>query len=111
MRRGTGGKDMAISYINTTEVENISQEILSLTNELNTEINNLFLRLSEVPDITKEWVGQQATFYFKKVSSDKKQYIEFLDKLRDIGYKLSTDVSEIQTCINNNNYNESQKGV
>ena len=101
---------MAISYINTTEVNNISKELISLANELNTEFNNLFTRFSEVPTVTKEWVGKQSVFYFKRVASDKKQYINFSNKLRDIGYKLSTDLYEIQTCINKNNKEESKTG-
>ncbi len=101
---------MAISYINTTEVEDISKDLISLVNELNTEINNLFTRFSEVPSITREWVGNQAQFYFQKVASDKAQYTDFIGKLRDIGYKLSTDVYEVQMCINKNNNIETQKG-
>lgn len=101
---------MAISYMNTVEVENIAKEVLSLSNEFNVEINNLFNRFSEVPDISKEWVGSQASFYFKKVANDKKKYIDFANKLKDIGYKLSNDVYEVQTCMKKNIYEESQKG-
>ena len=64
--------------------------MISLVNDLNTEINNLFNRFSEVPSVTKEWVGQQAQFYFR------------------IGYKLSTDVFEMNTCINKNINEESK---
>lgn len=99
---------MAISYIETSEVESISKEILSLTTELNSEINNLFTRFAEVPTITKEWVGTQSNYFFNKTETEKKQYIDFIDKLKDIGYKLSKDVIEIQTCINNNIANEDQ---
>lgn len=94
---------MAISYINTTEVESISKEIISLSNELTIEFNNLFNRLSGVPDITKEWVGKQAMFYFNKVALEKKDYINFVNSLREIGIKLSKDVCQVQTCINTNN--------
>lgn len=101
---------IAISYINTVEVENISKEIISLANDLNIEINHLFNRFLEVPSITKEWVGQKAQLYFRIVSSDKKQYIDFINNLKDIGYKLSTDVYEIQNCMNKNIKEEFQKG-
>lgn len=101
---------MAISYVNTTEVESIAKDLISLSNEFNTEINNLFSRFSEVPSVTKEWVGNKAIFYFGKVSLDKRQYNNFATKLRDIGYKLSTDVYEIQTVMNKNNNEEAQRG-
>ena len=93
---------MAISYINTGEVEEVANNIISLAMDFNTEINNLFSRLSDVPSITREWVGTQSKFYFKKIASDKKQYNDFADNLRHIGYKLSKDIYEIQTCMNNN---------
>lgn len=101
---------MAVSYMNTTEVENISKEILELANELNTEFNNLFKRFAEVPNITREWVGTQSQFYFNRVAADKVQYINFVNKLRDVGYKLSNDVYEMQNCILKNNNAEAKKG-
>lgn len=98
---------MAISYVNTTEVENISKDLISLANEFNAEINALFTRFSEVPSVTGEWVGSKAQFYFNKISADKKQYIDFANKIREIGYKLSTDMNEVESCITRNNNNES----
>lgn len=100
---------MNISYVNTNEVESISKELISLANDFNNEINNLFNRFSEVPTVTQEWVGDKAQFYFKKVANDKQQYNNFASKLKDIGYKLSTDMYEIKTCINKNYNEESQK--
>lgn len=101
---------MAISYINTTEIDNIGKEITSLANEFNNEIINLFNRFSNVPTVSKEWVGTQSMFYFTKVANDKKKYTEFANKLRDIGYKLSNEVYEVQNCIKNNIEEESRKG-
>ena len=101
---------MAINYVNTLEVQSLSKEILSLANDFNTEINNLFTRFSEVPTITKEWVGPQSNFYFNKVSLDKKEYLAFANSLKDIGYKLSQDAYEINTCISKNLNAESEKG-
>ena len=98
---------MAISYVNTTEVENISKDLISLANEFASEINSLFNRLSEVPIVTGEWVGNQAQFYFNKISTDKNQYIDFANKIKEIGYKLNKDMNEIELCITKTNNNES----
>ena len=98
---------MAISYINTNEVDNIAKEINSLVDDLNNEINNLFTRFSEVPTITQGWVGEKSFFYFNKDAENKKQYIEFINKLRDISYKLNRDSYEIQTCIKKSTSGES----
>ncbi len=100
---------MAISYINTYEVESIAKEIISLANDFNAEINNLFTRFSFVPGVTREWVGTQSQFYFRRIANDKKQYIDFANTLKNIGYKLSQDVYEVRTCIKKNIINESQK--
>lgn len=101
---------MAISYVNTTEAENIAKDIISLATDFNTEINNLFLRFSEVPSVTKEWVGNQAIVYFNKIAQDKKQYNDFANNLKDIGYKLNKDLYDINMKIKNNINEESQKG-
>lgn len=101
---------MAITYINTNQVDSISKDIINLTNDLNKEFNDLFRRFSDVPTVTREWVGKQANIYFSKIASEKQQYIDFTNKIKDIGYKLSTDIYEIQTCINKNNNEESKKG-
>ena len=93
---------MAISYANTTEIQNIANDLISLADELNLEINNLFTRFSDVPTVTKEWVGDKSVFYFNFIASDKKQYNDFAAKLKDIGYKLSMNSYEIQNCIKKN---------
>lgn len=90
---------MAISYVNTVDVLNISKEILTLTEELDKEIDSLFTRFSEVPTVTGEWVGQTSQFYFDKIANDKKKFKKFISEIRDVGYKLSKDSSEIQACI------------
>ncbi len=100
---------IAITYINTQEVANISKDIISLTDDLNREFTNLFTRFSGVPTITKEWVGNQASIYFDKVASDKQQYINFCNQIRNIGYKLTNNLYEVQNCINKNNTEEWKK--
>ena len=99
----------AISYVDTTEVDSISKEILSLTNQLNSEINDLYTRFSEVTGTTEEWVGQKAEFYFSKVALDKKQYIDLIEQLRNIAYKLSSDMIDTQTCIKKNKSEEEKE--
>ncbi len=98
---------MAISYINTTEIDNIAKEISSLSSDFNDEINNLFQRFEDVPTITQEWFGNQASFYFNKIALDKKEYINFANKLSDISNKLYSDTSEINSCLKKNINEES----
>lgn len=101
---------MAISYINTTEVESIANDMISLANEFNTEIDNLFKRFSEVPHTTREWVGNQSEFYFNKIANDKNQYTDFANLLKSIGNKLNSDANEAKNCINKNYEQERYSG-
>ena len=98
---------MAISYINTIEVDSIAKDINTLANEFNNEINNLFQRFAEVPTSTGEWFGGQASFYFNRVAKDKKQYVEFANKLRDVSNKLYSDIAEVNSCLKKNINGES----
>ena len=66
-----------ISYIDTAKVENIANDLSTLADELESEFDSLFKRLSGVPDITREWVGDQAKFYFNSTQNDKTHYTDF----------------------------------
>lgn len=98
---------MAISYIKTEEVENITKELLSLISEVSEEFNYLYSKFSRVPRVTKEWVGNQSDYYFKRVESDKKQYTVFVNQLKNIPIKINRDVYEFKMCTNNNLKEES----
>lgn len=93
---------MAISYINTTEVERTAKEINSLASEFQSEINNLYKRLSEVPTITKEWTGRKSEFYFDKIGKDKIKYTEIANTISELGLLLSSSIYEINSCISKN---------
>lgn len=92
-----------ISYIDTNEVEEISKELLLATDELSTELDELFERLENVPDVTKEWVGYQAYYYFSCVASDREIYTRFVEKLREVGRELNTIATDSETYIKANN--------
>lgn len=94
---------MSISYINTSDVENIANNIITLSSDLETEFNNLFRRLSNVPSITKEWVGNQSEYYFNTIINDKSKYIYFSKKINNIGKTLNDEVEKINLAISTNN--------
>ena len=93
---------MVISYYNANEVEEIAKDIKTYANDYISEINNLFRRLSEVPDVTKEWVGQQANYYFNTIALDKDKYIDFGNKLYNIGESLSKDIDDVEKTVKEN---------
>lgn len=101
---------MGLSYFNSNEVESIAVDIKNYATEFNTEIDNLFRRLSEVPTVTKEWVGGQSELYFRMICTDKDKYKDFGNKLYKIGEVLSSDINDVQTCAKENQANE-EKGI
>lgn len=93
------GESMSISYVNTTELEEISKEIISLSDDLYEEFNKLFTRFSEVPTVTKEWTGKQSKYYFGVVAKDKQDYLKFSAKLKNIGYKINYNSNVINNYM------------
>ena len=100
------GNIMAISYVNTNELDTIGAEIISLTGELETEISSLYNRLGNVPMTTREWVGEKAEFYFRKIGEDKQKYLDFVSKIKEVGYMLRDNSMFIQSTIKDNISNE-----
>lgn len=100
---------MAISYANTTEIEDIAKDINKIVSEINSEFDDLFNRLADVPYGTREWVGNKATYYFNKISSDRTIYKNFTNNLNEIGMHLLKSVGEMQGCITKNTNREAPK--
>lgn len=101
---------MGITYANTVELESIANELISLSDEYNSEIDKLFKRIAAVPTETKEWTGTQSKKYCSIVSRDKEQFLEVGKQLKYIGNKIKKDALEINSCISNCNNNESKRG-
>ena len=90
---------MAITYINTDELQDISNNIISLASDLNDEFTSLFDRLINVPTGTQEWVGRQSLYYFRTVYNDKRQYSIFVNKLNELGTRIGNDARTMDTYI------------
>lgn len=88
-----------ITKIDTREIEQIAKDLKQLADDYNSLITSFFKRMNEVTTITKEWVGNQANFYFDKVFQDKMMYIEYGNMLRNIPTKLDNDLISISTHI------------
>lgn len=93
---------MAIKYVDTTEAKAIAKDFLKTCNDLEDELNKFFRKMSEVPTTSKEWIGDSAEYYFKKVDEDKIQYVKFVNSLRSVGKSLNANMREISDCISKN---------
>lgn len=90
---------MNFTYGDTTNIKDISTELINIANEYNIEITNLFKRLLNIPTESKEWVGNKADEYVKIVSLDKQQYIDFYNSLKEFANKLSETADNIENCV------------
>lgn len=88
-----------IKYADTDEMREVSTELKALASELDGEINMLYSRLSEVPTISKEWVGSKAQLYFRLISYDKWQYINLSDHISRLGNEILREAKELETSI------------
>jgi uncharacterized protein YukE len=92
-----------ITYIDTTEVESIANELQMLAGDLDAEFDALFSRFEKVPTVSKEWVGGQANFYFQKISQDKQQYKDMAEAIRQLGSELKNEIKDFEIATQNNN--------
>ena len=93
------GEKMAISYINTDEVENIANNISTQVNLYNKKIDSLFKRFSEVPTITGEWIGTQSNKYFNAIEGQKKDIVKFGKDLQALVDRLNSDVADVRATV------------
>lgn len=93
---------MAIKYVDTNEVKAIASDFLKICNDLDDEFNKFFRKMSEVPTTSKEWIGDSAEYYFRKLDKDKSQYVNFVNSLRSIGKSLNKNMRDVSDCISKN---------
>lgn len=88
-----------ISYIDTDSVEGTAREISKRVTILEKYFDSLFKRLDNVPNGTKEWIGNQSKVYFTRIGQDKKQYIKLVNDLREISDELKNEASLAEMLI------------
>ena len=92
-----------ITYINTDEMNDIARELSSMTNDLESEFNTIFKRFSNVPNVTKEWIGNNADYYFSTTNEDKSSYDNLIKQLRSFSQELTSEASNVERQIRANN--------
>jgi hypothetical protein len=88
-----------ITYIDTEEVRAILSQARLLEKDLREYINNLYLRLSNVPNDSKEWVGQKANYYFEHIAQDKIPLDSFCDSLEKLNYQIENAMNDAEAAI------------
>ena len=90
---------MAITYVDTDQLSTLVNDINDLIQEYNMEINRLFTKFSNVPTVTKEWVGNSAETYFSAVMLEKSDFIAFGNRLYEFTKYLNNICSSINGAV------------
>lgn len=88
---------MAEIEVNTTKLRECGNDIMSIANSLENDINDLFDRINNMPVNTYEWTGEAAMAFAKRAKLEKQQYIE----LKNCLYKYGKYLVECSTNLEN----------
>lgn len=86
--------------IDTNKLRESSQDIISLTKELNEEFNMLFNRISNMSTKTLEWVGAASTDFIRRSNIEKGQYMKIINSLNKYGKLLNEAANNYDSAIN-----------
>ena len=100
---------MAVTYFDTDKTKEISKKIINYANQYEVIINKLFKRMTEVPYVTGEWIGDSAKKYAKAIALDKDEFINFGKMLKSYGTKISKDSDAMKDKIDATNKQEEKK--
>ncbi len=98
---------MAVTSVDTESVRQICNDINDIVTEYEVEITKLFKRFSEVPYVTKEWVGNKSEEYFNHILLEKADYMTFGEEIKKYKRKIKDDMDNIEDTISTNSKNES----
>lgn len=92
---------MAKIKANTTKMRECGNDIMTISNEIGTEFNNIFDRISNMPTSTFEWTGESANAFVLKANSEKVQYMQLKDVLYNYGKYLVDCANNLDNEITN----------
>ncbi|MEG1495121.1 MAG: hypothetical protein RR047_03240 [Bacilli bacterium] len=91
---------MANLKVDTVKMRECGKDITNLGKELNEALNQLYTRISNMPDTTGEWTGPSATEFVRKINIDSIQYRQFSNNIVEYGKFLLTEAEEIDNATN-----------
>lgn len=79
-------------------MKRIAREISSFATQYQNIITDLFTRFSEMPNITREWIGQRAEQYVSYVMLDKQGLLKVGDQIKDFSDAIIEDANVLDAC-------------
>lgn len=84
---------------NTDEMRRIASEINSLAVQYQKTISDLYTKFSEMPTVTKEWIGNKAQEYVSYVMLDKPDMLSVGDKIKSFANAITDDANLLDSNI------------
>lgn len=88
---------MSKLIVDTNKLLTSGNDIISLTRELNEQVNMLFSRISNMNSNTLEWVGASADEFIRQANIQKSQYIKMIQILNKYGNVLKNAANYYET--------------
>lgn len=88
---------MSKLIVDTNKLLTSGNDIISLTRELNEQINILFSRISNMNSNTLEWVGASANEFIRQANIQKSQYVKMIQILNKYGNVLKNAANYYET--------------
>ena len=86
--------------LDTKKLNEIGQDIISLTRELNEEFSALFTRIANMNTRTFEWVGSASEEFIRRTNIEKVQYTKMVNTLNKYGKTLVDVAQEYESYAN-----------
>ncbi len=90
---------MAVTYMDTEKLRDIEENINYLIQDYYREINSMFTKFSNVPEVTHEWVGETSKKYFQEVGFEKNDFIYFGQTLASFKEALTKTLEKTDLAI------------
>lgn len=97
---------MANLYVDTIKLKESGNEIIKLSNEFNSNVNDLFDRLVKIPTVSLEWVGESALEFSRIANVEKIDYINLKNNLYNYGKFLIDTAEEIESAMQECSYGD-----
>lgn len=87
--------------IDTKKIKSCGEDMLKLSQNLESLINGLYRRIHNMPIKTQEWVGAAAELYVRQADSiEYRDAVTFKDTLKKFGEKLIESAEKYEIEIN-----------
>ncbi len=90
---------MSLLRVNTTELHEISKELMELSYKYNDLVNKYYQRINGINGKTNEWAGSDATNFINTVNKEKNIYETVGKTMREYSVQLEGYTKTVEDLI------------